>query len=50
MVKKNFWADMKSGFKKKSKAARKDFGKHTRGSKGSIDTQMGGKLSKGAKI
>ena len=50
MVKKNFWSDMKSGFKKKAKAARKDFGKHVRRGSGSIDSKMGGKLKNHGKI
>ena len=41
MAKKNVWDKMKSGFKKKAGKSRKDFAKHTRVGKGSIDSKMG---------
>jgi hypothetical protein len=50
MVKKNFWETMKSGFKEKARKSRKDFGKHTKIGKGSIDSAMAEKLKAKGKI
>ena len=50
MAEKDTWAQMKAGFSKKAKAARSDLAKHTRIGKGSIDSQMGGKLKGNKKI
>jgi len=50
MAKSDTWAKMKAGFSKKAKAARKDLAKHTRKGKGSIDSQMSGKLKTHGKI
>ena len=53
MAEKDTWAQMKAGFKKKAKAARKDLAKHTKkgkGSKTSIDSRMGNTLKGNGKI
>ena len=50
MGKSDTWAQMKAGFSKKARAARKDLAKHTKRGKGSIDSQMGGKLKGKGKI
>ena len=53
MAEKDTWAQMKAGFKKKAKAARKDLAKHTKKGKkgsGSIDSKMGSLLKGNGKI
>ena len=44
MVKKNFWEKQKSSFGQRARRARKDFAKHTRVGKGSIDSKMGSQI------